>query len=253
MAANISETNCEDGVTPNNSQHQTKDQNRINLNNFDLNPFAETALGQCSDQHTGTLYLKFGPMFSGKTTWLNGELTEFADTGFSVLKITNIKDVRKDVAGNSDSGTTHNSAIETLSPKVHRIKASNLCDIDVNNYNVIGIDEAQLFQDLTQVVERWVEDFGKHVRVVGLDGDFRKCRWGDILSLIPLSNGAEKLNARCTICLRELERMNFRGNLLSISASFTKRLTDSTVQEDIGGSDKYMPVCRYHHSIPITQ
>ena len=204
---------------------------------------------RCFNEHRGTLYLRFGPMFSGKTTWLNGELTELADIGFKVLKITHSDDIREDVASCDDSGSTHNSSYTSLSKKIARMRASSLCDIDVTNYHVIGIDESQFFPDLFSVVEDWVENKGKHVRIVGLDGDAFKRKFGQILDLVPISDDAVKLNSRCEICLMELEKLNFRGNILSITGPFTKRLGKSTQQKDVGGSDKYIPVCRFHHSL----
>ena len=48
-----------------------------------------------SASHRGSLYLRVGPMFSGKSTWLNAELTQLADTGFKVLKIVHADDIRR--------------------------------------------------------------------------------------------------------------------------------------------------------------
>ena len=45
------------------------------------------------NKHRGTLNIRVGPMFSGKTTWLNGELTQLADKNFSVLKIIHSSDI----------------------------------------------------------------------------------------------------------------------------------------------------------------
>lgn len=214
---------------------------------------------RCFSEHRGTLYIRIGPMFSGKSTWLDGELTELADTRFTVAKITHTDDVRDDVASCDMSGSTHNSSYTSLTPKIHCYRADNLRDVDVSRYNVIGVDESQFFPDLAQVVEEWVEDKGKHVRVVGLCGDSNKKKFGQTLDLIPICDEIIKFHARCHICLEELERMEFRGNIMSISGPFTRKLgtpklsgTDSehssTSQKDIGGSDKYIAVCRYHHS-----
>lgn len=200
-------------------------------------------------KHRGTLYIRIGPMFSGKTTWLNGELTQLADMNFSVLKITHTDDIRYDVESCNESGTTHNSSFKTLSPKIKCIRVSNLKDVDVTNYHVIGVDEAQFFSDLLETVEDWVENKSKHVRVVGLCGDSFKKKFGQTLDLIPLCDKVVKLNAVCKICLEELEKSEFCGNILSMNAPFTKRLNNSINQKEIGGSDKYIPVCRFHHSI----
>src|SRR5579871_3003904 len=70
--------------------------------------------------HRGTLYIRVGPMFSGKTTWLNGELTQLADKGFSVLKISHSDDIRTNVINGDDCGSTHNSSYKFLSEKITR-------------------------------------------------------------------------------------------------------------------------------------
>lgn len=198
--------------------------------------------------HRGTLSLRIGPMFSGKTTWLNGELTQLSDKGFSVLKIIHDHDDRYDVSSNDRSGSTHNSSYKSLTDKISVIRTKDLKSIDVSDFNVIGIDEAQFFENLVSIVEKWVEVEGKHVRVTGLDGDSFKEKFGDILDLIPLCDDVTKLKASCKICLEELISNGFNGNILAIEAAFTKRLDDSNEQLLVGGIDKYIPVCRYHHN-----
>jgi thymidine kinase len=204
-----------------------------------------------SETHRGTLYIRIGPMFSGKTTWLNGELTQLADKRFSVLKIIHTDDQRCDVESMDKSGSTHNSSFRELSNKIVCIRSNELKNIDVSQYHVIGVDESQFFSDLLEVVQIWVEDHGKHVRVAGLDGDSFKRKFGQTLDLIPICDQVIKLNASCNVCLNELERSQFRGNILSIEGAFTKRMDDSNEQKLVGGTTKYIPVCRYHHSLPL--
>ena len=202
----------------------------------------------CFTQHRGSLNIVVGPMFSGKSTWLNGVITELADTGFKVLKIIHIKDVRDDVASNDKKGTTHNSSYRSLSDKIDVISTDVLSSVNVNDYDVIGIDESQFFPDLLEYVEQWVEDKGKHVRVSGLCGDSSKKKYGQTLDLIPFCDKVKKLHARCHTCLVELKKMDYKGNIMSLEAPFTKCLVTKTSQTLVGGSDSYIPVCRYHHS-----
>lgn len=200
------------------------------------------------NNHRGTLYMRIGPMFSGKTTWLNSELTQLSDKGFTVLKITHSDDIRTDVVTCDNSGSTHNSSYKSLTKKITCVRVPQLKNIDVNQYNVIGIDESQFFYDLLDTVNVWVEELGKHVRVSGLDGDAFKNKFGQTLDLIPMCDEVIKLHASCRICLNELEKSQFRGNILAIAGPFTKRIGNSVAQKDVGGSDKYIPVCRFHHS-----
>lgn len=199
--------------------------------------------------HRGTLYLRVGPMYSSKTTWLNAALTELADQNFSVLKVVHSDDIRTDTESSDFSGTTHNSSFTTLSKKIAVQRVSKLSDVNISGFHVVGVDEAQFFPDLLTIVTHWVEDKSLHVRVVGLDGDAFKGKFGQVLDLIPISDEAVKLHARCKFCLDQLKQNNFRGNILSITAPFTKRMGSSKEQKLVGGPDTYVPVCRYHHNI----
>jgi len=203
------------------------------------------------EDHRGTLSVRAGPMWSGKSTWLNGKLTLFADTGFSVLKITHSKDERPMVTNSDNAGSTHNSSYNSLSDKISTIKCSNLAAIDVAKYTIIGIDEGQFFPDLKDSVQRWVEALNKHVFVVGLDGDSFRNKFGQILDLVPIADEFVKLTAYCKLCqVNVAGTVQYHGNILSASkAPFTKRLAsvNSTAQELIGGADSFDAVCRYHH------
>jgi thymidine kinase len=199
-------------------------------------------------RHRGTLNIRVGPMYSGKSTWLNGELAELADKGLSSVKIRHSSDVRGDVHKSDAAGSTHNSGYNSLSSKVRVIIATKLRDIPLPREKVIGIDESQFFPDLLEVVTEWVEEKGKHVRVAGLDGDSDKRKFGQTLDLIPMCDEIIKLSASCRMCLDELKAADFHGNILAISGPFTKCLVPKQGQTLVGGSDLYVPACRYHHS-----
>jgi thymidine kinase len=203
------------------------------------------------DNHKGTLDMVIGPMFSGKTTWLNGALTNLADTGFNVLKIRYISDTRTDVASNDASGSTHNSSFTSLCSKINVVVTDLLANVDVTEYHVIGIDESSFYKDLVVYVTKWV-NMGKHVRVAGLDGSYRMKPFGQTLELIPICDNIEKKKARCHLCLKELQANNFKGNLMSIDAAFTARIIKSDQEELIGGTSSYVAVCRYHHYVIST-
>lgn len=203
-------------------------------------------------KHRGTLYIRIGPMFSGKTTWLNSVLTDLADKHFSVLKIVHCSDERyisnNDSRNGNGKGSSHSSSFKSLSDKIDVISAKTLSDIDISNYHVIGVDESQFYPDLLETVESWVEEKGKHVRISGLCGDSSKYKFGQTLDLIPICDEVIKLNSSCKLCLVELEKLHFHGNILSIVGPFTKRISNEKGQTLVGVDDKYIPVCRYHHS-----
>ena len=77
----------------------------------------------------------------------------------------------------------------------------------------------------------------KHVVVCGLDGDINRNIFGEIIKLIPICDSLIKLHAYCNKCND--------GTL----APFTKKINNDISLIDIGGSDKYIPVCRYHFNL----
>ena len=49
---------------------------------------------------------------------------------------------------------------------------------------VVGVDEAQFFEDLDEVVRDWADNHGKHVVVCGLSGDHQRRPFGKIHRLL---------------------------------------------------------------------
>jgi thymidine kinase len=76
-----------------------------------------------------------------------------------------------------------------------------------------------------------VENHHKSVYICGLDGDFKRQKFGQILDLIPYCNRVEKLNSLCAIC------KNGKPGI------FSHRITQEKDQVVIG-SDNYQPLCR---------
>ncbi|MEX0595792.1 MAG: hypothetical protein WD512_04760, partial [Candidatus Paceibacterota bacterium] len=93
------------------------------------------------------------------------------------------------------------------------------------------INEGQFFDDLYRWTEWMVEENNKEVYICGLDGDFNRNKFGQILDLIPMCDKVTKLKSLCSICKNGKK------------ALFSLRVTDSKVQVLIG-SDCYKPVCR---------
>lgn len=178
-----------------------------------------------------------GPMFSGKTSSLIRYLTINADIGFKILYVNSVLDTR----GNGYS--THNSSGKDISPKIKTITVKSLSEVDVEDYDVIGVDEFQFYKDQSPsgVVRSWVLKRGKRVAVSSLDGDFNINIFGDVYNLIPLceSGGLFKLKEGiCAECLKEKK---------IVSGGFTKKISSVEDVIDVGGKDKYMIVCLRCH------
>jgi thymidine kinase len=182
----------------------------------------------------GTLDLISGPMFSSKTTMLLGRLFSEAEIGLKVLYINHSIDDRSE--GNF---STHNPLYKNspFHKKVTFKVLTKLSEITplVKNYDVIGIDEGQFFEDLFKEVKYLVEDLNKHVIVAGLNGSYKREPFGQFLQLEPLSDTYTKLSAWCLECSKTKKRT---------SAPFTHKLIESSILKETGGIDKYIPVCR---------
>jgi thymidine kinase len=74
-------------------------------------------------------------------------------------------------------------------------------------------------------------EYGKKVYLCGLDGDFKRHKFGQILDLIPLCDKITKLTSLCSLCKN------------GTPGIFTKRITDEETQIVVG-VDNYIPVCR---------
>lgn len=110
------------------------------------------------EKSVGSLEIIFGPMFSGKSTRLRYLLTRDSDVGMNCLYITHSDDVRGlDQKTIRDKvSTTHHSSAGSLSDKITQVAVSNLKNINIDEFNVIGIDEGQFFDDLEKMVRRWL-------------------------------------------------------------------------------------------------
>jgi thymidine kinase len=95
---------------------------------------------------------------------------------------------------------------------------------------VILINEGQFFPDLEEFVKKILLN-DKKVYICGLDGDFERKKFGQILDLIPLCDKVTKLTSLCSICKN------------GTPGIFSKRIT-SEKEQTVVGSDNYIPVCR---------
>lgn len=189
----------------------------------------------------GSLYLCFGPMFSGKTSWLVSNLTKLADLGFRCLLLGASIDTR--ILGKGQGViSSHNSGIRVISPLIDQLRIHSISDLSQSflvNYDVLGIDEGQFIAEITRVTT--LVDQGFTVYISALSGDFKRRPIGDCFLLIPHCEELFKLNAICTRCLEEHKQTN----LTAIHAPFTIKKTEGSEQIEVG-KDQYAPVCRTH-------
>lgn len=170
-------------------------------------------------------------MFAGKTTSLLRRIKSEVDTGRNVVMLKSSKDTRYAI----DSVVSHDGvkfpcwALPDLMSFKEKYGHEAYQKLDV-----IGIDEAQFFEDLYDFCCKAADVDGKIVVVAGLDGDYLRRSFGSVLHIIPLADTVTKLTARCELCGKR--------------AFFTlRKKIEETQTELIGGADLYMPVCRNHY------
>jgi thymidine kinase len=180
----------------------------------------------------GRLELVIGNMFSGKTSELIRRINRQKSINKRILVVNYIGDNRY----SCDSVVSHdNHKIASLKLK----ELSVLTESMVYEYDSFFIDEAQFFPDLFDTVLCLVDVHNKNVVVSGLDGDTFRNSFGEISKLIPICDTVDKLSAYCCKCNN--------GNLAPFTQKKTNNTSVNTSVVDIGGSDKYIPVCRYHY------
>jgi thymidine kinase len=167
-----------------------------------------------------SIELILGCMFSGKTTELFRRVRRHGAALHRCLIIKYAADVRYDAL----SACTHDQS------KMTAVAVSRLRDVaDVDAYDVIGIDEAQFFDDLVEFCEE-LANRDKVVIVAALDGTFQRKPFGRVLELVPLAEHVTKLNAVCTICHKD--------------AAFSHRKHPDGRTIAIGGAEAYAAMCR---------
>lgn len=183
----------------------------------------------------GTMSLRvvLGPMFAGKTSEIQSVVRRYECLGKEVLVLT--ADIDNRYQSSVTAIVNHDRAAIPARAVGVRDLLSMLEHSAFEKATAIVVDEAQFFVGcLVEFVQRAVEVYGKHVVVVGLDGDAGRAPFGDVLKLIPLADSVKKKTALCKRC----------GD--GTAALFTRARGAHEVQVAVGGAEMYEPVCRRH-------
>lgn len=191
-----------------------------------------------SSKKSGYLGAYIGPMFSGKTSKLMDLYKQYNFCNIPVAVINHSADTRyhETMLSNHDNVMIpciqSNRLMDVWDYKNINEPYGKEADnhMKMRNAEVILINEAQFFDDLKLCVENMLRD-NKKIYLFGLDGDFQRKKFGDILDLIPLCDSVTKLTSLCNMCKD------------GTPGIFSLRLTKETEQMLIGSSN-YIPVCR---------
>jgi thymidine kinase len=170
----------------------------------------------------GSIEVITGSMFSGKTEELIRRLRRAQFAGLKVEIFKPSLDKRY-----SETRVVSHDEKSIVSTPVDNAAAILLLTGDVS---VVGIDEAQFFDNSLVDVCNQLADKGIRVVVAGLDMDFMGKPFGPIPALLSIAEYVTKVHAICMRC----------GNL----AQYSFRKSDENQQVVLGEKDKYEPLCR---------
>jgi thymidine kinase len=170
--------------------------------------------------------LFIGPMFSGKTS----ALLDIYNNNHTTKKILTINYIQDTRYSNNMLSTHDKNMIPCIQlEKLHDIKNKKY-ERKLEESEIILINEAQFFPDLYDFCLS-LENTDKDIYICGLDSDFKRNKFGEILDIIPFCHEVVKLRANCSKC-------KGKNNAL-----FTYRLSEEKEQLVIGSSN-YIPLCR---------
>ncbi len=169
-----------------------------------------------------------GSMFSGKTEELIRRLKRVKIANLKVEIFKPAIDVRYDAIKivSHDENKIHSTPVN-YSKKILELAK----DVDV-----VGIDEAQFFDEDISIVCEQLAQQGIRVIVAGLDMDYQGKPFGQMPNLLSIADYITKLHAICMKC----------GNIANISY----RKTNDDEQVVLGEKDIYEPRCRICAQLP---
>ena len=173
-------------------------------------------------QNNGSIEVICGSMFSGKTEEL---IRRIERAKFAKLKVKVFKpeiDIRYDVS----KVVSHNANKIESTPIA---KAKEILALS-NNVQVVGIDEAQFFDEEIIEVSEFLANRGIRVIVAGLNMDSDGNPFGPMPELLAKADYITKLHAVCVQC--------------GSPAQYTSCKDDKKQLVLLGESDKYEPLCR---------
>jgi len=170
----------------------------------------------------GSIEVITGSMFSGKTEELIRRLRRAQFAGLKVEIFKPSLDKRY-----SETRVVSHDEKSIVSTPVDNASAILLLAGDVN---VVGIDEAQFFDNSIVEVCNKLADEGIRIIAAGLDMDFMGNPFGPMPALLSIAEFVTKVHAICMRC----------GNL----AQYSFRKSDEEQVVVLGEKDKYEPLCR---------
>ena len=182
--------------------------------------FLENTAGSSRGQ--GWIELITGSMFSGKTEELIRRLrrARFAKQEVEIFKPRIEVRYSVEEVVSHDENAIHSTPVDS---------SANILLL-ASGVEVVGIDEAQFFDDGLIDVCNQLANNGVRVIIAGLDMDYKGVPFGPMPGLMAIAEYVTKVHAICVRC----------GNL----ANYTHRLSEDDKLIVLGETDIYEPHCR---------
>jgi thymidine kinase len=182
--------------------------------------FLENTTGGSSGQ--GWIEVITGSMFSGKTEELIRRLkrARIARQEVEIFKPRIEVRYSEEEVVSHDENAIHSTPVDS---------SANILLL-ASGVEVVGIDEAQFFDDGLVDVCNQLADSGIRVIVAGLDMDYKGVPFGPIPGLMSVAEYVTKVHAICVRC----------GSL----ANYTHRMSEDDQLIVLGETDIYEPLCR---------
>lgn len=184
--------------------------------------FVEPNIGSFASGRSGWVEVVCGSMFSGKTEELIRRLNRalLAQQRVEIFKPTIDQRYSKQKVVSHNENAIHSTPVNFAADILLH---AGQCD-------VVGIDEAQFFDDNLIHVTNTLANQGKRVIVAGLDMDFLGNPFSPMDKLMATAEYITKVHAICMECGR--------------IASYSYRRTKSTQMVVLGEKDVYEALCR---------
>ena len=176
-----------------------------------------------SAKKAGSIEVICGSMFSGKTEEL---IRRMKRAQFAKQKVAIYKPCI-DVRYSEDEVVSHDAHSIPSTPI-----SSPACMLEIAaDVEVVGIDEAQFFDESIVEVVQSLANRGVRVIIAGLDTDFLGKPFGPMPALMAVAEDIQKVHAICVRC--------------GSPANHSHRLSKSDELVVLGETDIYEPLCRH--------
>ena len=177
----------------------------------------------------GSIEVICGSMFSGKTEEL---IRRMKRAQFAKQKIKIFKPCI-DVRYSEDDVVSHDAHSISSTPIDSPAKMLD----QLGQVEVIGIDEAQFFDESIVEVVQTLANNGIRVIIAGLDTDFLGKPFGPMPALMAVAEEVQKVHAICVKC--------------GSPANHSHRLVANDALVVLGEKDEYEPLCRHCYNAAI--